>query len=148
MIGRVFEDGKVIAYKLYDADSKEVGLYPRENVHRKVKEGIPVIGLRAVKGGGVIHIQGAFNMSKVDNLNGKGHPIRPTGNYTLLGYSGFLEDTKYRLVNSEGFERIVTQDEFKQLVYEDKVNGAMRSKGRAKNEIVIYRLCDYREYNY
>ncbi|SKA98604.1 hypothetical protein SAMN05443428_13015 [Caloramator quimbayensis] len=147
IIGRVFEGDKLVAYKLYDADKKVMGIYPKENVRHRVRQGIHVVGLRVTKDGAVTEVYNSFSVTKTDILNGKGNPIEPSGRYILLGYSGFLEETKYRLVNSNGYERIVSQDEFKELVEEDKVNGAIKST-KIDGKIIIYKHCNYREYNY
>lgn len=148
IIGRLFENGKLQAYKIYDANKKETGIYPKENVHKQVKRGILVVGLRALKDGTVAGVHTlSFNLAKTDILNGKGYAIEPSGRYVLLGYSGFLEETKYRLVNSNGYEKIVSYDEFKGLVEEDKVNGAIKSS-RTDDKIIIYKHCNYREYSY
>lgn len=147
IIGRVFEGDKLVAYKLYDANKKVTGIYPKENIWYRVRQGILVVGLRVTKDGTVTEVHNSFNVTKTDILNGKGYPIKSSGRYVLIGHSGFLEETKYRLVNSNGYERIVSQDEFKALVEEDKVNGAIKST-RLKDTIILYKHCNYREYDY
>jgi hypothetical protein len=147
IIGRLFENGKLQAYKIYDANKKETGIYPKENVHEQVRRGILVVGLRVLKDGTVAGVHNSFNVAKTDILNGKGLPIEQTEMWVLVGYSGFLEETKYRLVNSRGYEKIASQDEFDKLVEEGKVNGAIKSS-RIDGKIVIYKHCNYREYNY
>ena len=148
IIGLVIENGKLMAYKIYDADSKQTGIYPRENVWYRVREGKLVVGLRVAKDGVVTGVyNSSFNVSKTDILNGKGNPIEESGRYILVGYSGYLEEIKYRLVNSKGYERIVNKDEFMALIDEDKVNGVIKST-RIKDKIILYRHCNHREYSY
>lgn len=152
IIGRLYEKNnrKAIAYKLYDANKKVTGVYDSEEVRARVRQGILVVGLTVLTGLNsdyVLGVHSSYNISKTDILNGKGIAINPTGMYVLVGHSGYLEDTRYRLVNSNGYEKIVNQEEFKKLVDEDKVNGAVKSN-KIKDKINIYKHCNCREYNY
>jgi hypothetical protein len=148
IIGRLMENKKVVAFKLYDANGKKTGIYPKKNVYEAVKrKGIQVVGLSRTKDGLITGVHSSFNINKTDVLNGKGFPIKPTDIYVLVGYSGFLEETKYRLINSRGYQRIVNKEEFEELVKEGKVNGATLST-RVKDKINIYAFCGYREWDY
>lgn len=148
IIGRLFNDAnKLVAYKLYDANAKKTGIYTKEKVRGQVKRGILVVGLTVTDNNEISNVYGSFNISKTDRLNGKGYPIEPSDRYIMVAYSGFLEETEYRLVNSNGFEKIVNLAEFEALVAEDKINGATISKSKKlKGKIVIYGPCNTREY--
>lgn len=145
IIGRIYSGDKLVAYKLYDANAKKTGRYSKEAVRAQVRRGILVVGLSVTSTGKVTSVHGSFNITKTDKLNGKGYPIEASDRYIMVGYSGFAEETEYRLVNSNGFERIVNLAEFEALVAEDKINGAIISN-RIKGKIVIYGPCSTREY--
>ena len=145
IVGRVHEGNRIIAYKIYDADSKKTGLYTKENIYSRVQQGISVVGLFVKSDGLVTSLHGSFNVSKTDLLNGKGLPIKENGRYTLIAVSGFLESTEYKMVNSRGFQRRVKLDEFKALVEKDLVNGAIKSD-KTKNNLLLYKMCNVREY--
>ena len=146
IIGRLLnKKGKVVAYKLYDPDKKQTAIIQKKDVQAvALQEKAEVVGLVRTNGK-VITVHSSFNVRKTDSLNGKGEPIEPSGRYVLLGYSDFLEETKYRLVDSSGNEKIVLEEEFKQMVAEDKINGAMLSEHKKK--IVMYKPCNQREYH-
>ncbi|GAB6152555.1 hypothetical protein JCM17380_13050 [Desulfosporosinus burensis] len=146
IIGRIFEDGKLAAYRIYEANKKETKIYKKEDVRSVVKRGILVVGLTVANDGRVVGVHESFNVSKTDILNGKGIPIEPSDRYVLVGLSGYAENRTYRLVNSKGYEKIVNREEFKELVEKNKVNGAKKS-AKQKDKIIIYKHCNYREYN-
>ena len=144
--GLIYEDGKLAGYNIYAANQKKVlGIITREEAFKAKEAGLNVVGLNRSKSGTISEMRNSyFNINKLDEVNGKGHPIKLLGNYILNSFSGFSEDRKYRLVNSRGYERIANQKEFETLVDEGKVNGAIRAP-RNKHTITRYKHCDYRE---
>lgn len=154
-IGRVYEDGKIVAYKIYSYNQKKViGLVSKVTVIREMSEAqkagktLTIVGLKLNSNSRYVYVSelhyNSINMNKVDKVNGKGAPVEKLDNYFIVSYSGFGENRKYRLINSRGYEKIVTHEDFVKLVDEGKVNGACRSKMNA-NKITIFRDCDYRE---
>lgn len=153
IIGRICKEEKVIAYKVYDDIKKVVALVDRKHLKGVVRQAkrankeVNIIGLTVSEDGTVTEVYSSFNVSKTDLLNGKGVPIGESCKHTLLGFSGFLEDTKYRLVDSLGTEKIVSQKEFEEMVEADKINGAKKSNIK-EDKVIFYKHCCQREYNY
>ncbi len=146
IIGRIFDEGgMVLAFKIYDANSKKIGIYEKGAVYEQVKRGVLVVGLYKGSDGMVSGIHGSFNVSKTDKLNGAGRPIEETGRYILIAISGYLENSQYKLVNSRGYEKTIGLEEFKSMVEADKINGAIKSE-RTTSGLVLYKHCNHRQY--
>ncbi len=152
IIGRVYEDEKLVGYKIYAAYKKKVlGLVTKEVASKELRDAkragqeLIIVGLTVSESYTISEMRNcSYNINKLDKVNGKGHPIQVLGNYVLISFSGFSENRKYRLINSKGYERIVYQEEFEVLLDEGKVNGAMRPP-RDKEKMHIYKHCNYRE---
>lgn len=147
IIGIVNEEGKRKGYKIYAANQKKVlGIVTKKEATKAKEAGYKIVGLDISTSGIVVKemLNCYYNLNKLDEVNGKGHPIKSLGSYILISYINFSDDREFRLINSRGYERIVSVEELKVLIDEGKVNGVKRSP-RNKDNICIYGLCDYRE---
>ena len=147
VIGRILDESsrRIVAYKVYDAISKTVGVYDKDIIHERVKQGVVITGLFVKSDGIVSGLHGSFSLSKTELLNGKGLPIKDSGRYTLVAISGYAENEHFRLATIRGLEKIVNLAEFKELVDKNLVNGAVKSD-RKKNNLVLYKYCNVREF--
>lgn len=154
IVGRLINDkGRIEAYKIYEADKKQLGLYSRDNVHDVVRRGILVVGLmKKLNSEGnvarnsdgkikVVENRHLYSTVKTDDVNSKGEPLEQSEKVCLIGLNGFCEDTKYRVVDSMGHEKWLEHRDFENLVDQNKVVGALRT---GKN-ISIYKHCKYQQ---
>ena len=139
IIGRIVNKSsrRLVAYKLYDADSGTCELYERSRVFDMVRNGIAVAGLK-IRGGKkpgdnqtiIDETTGGYNTRSLDKLDGFGNPLEETGKEVLLNIKGFEEAATYRVVNSMGQERWINIDEFLEKAKDNKIVGVQQINGK------------------
>lgn len=139
IIGRIVNKSsrRLVAYKLYDADSGKCELYERNRVFDMVRNGVAVAGLR-IRGNKqklndkiiIEETTGGYNTRSLDNLDGFGNPLEQTGKEILLNIKGFEEAATYRVVNSMGQERWINLDEFIEKAKDNKIVGVQQINGK------------------
>ena len=142
IIGKIQENNKIVAYKVYDVTDKKAGIYSKKDVDTIVSRGVTVVGLHRTVTGRIAQTLDTYSIARVDTLDGKGNPIEETGVYALISLVGFADDRHYRLVNSKGEERLASVNEFSDLVDQVKINGARKNGKR----ITLNEHCNGREY--
>ena len=110
IIGRIVNktSKRLVAYKLYDADSGKCELYERNRVFDMVRNGIAVAGLK-IRGGKkprlgnqiiIDETTGGYNTRSLDKLDGFGNPLEQTGNNKQFKTTGNGTATLERLAAS------------------------------------------------
>ena len=144
IIGRILEENKVVAYKLYNPTNKESRVYSKGDINKAAQKGINIVGLHVTQTGRVAETKDIFNVSKSDLLDGDGNPIDKPNTQAVISVIGFSNKKQYRLVNSKGEESLVKQNELEDLIDQGKINGARRNN---KGKISFNENCTNREYD-
>ena len=152
--GRIMKPTKrdiVVAYNIYDADTRRSGLYARSDVVNAVCNGANIVGMRIANDAGTNKpkvINGkyvcredkySYPVKRTDKLNDLGEPLVNSGVEIVINISGFGTNTKFRVVNSTGQERWINYDELCKKLDEGKIVGASRG---IHGNIVVHKGCD------
>jgi len=104
IIGKLMSNKKVIAYKIYDSDTKESKLIATKDIMRAMKSGTHVLGLRYklnTSGSSSLFFNTNIpNISSLDTVDCNG--ISSTNNeiYILVGIKGFEEARVFHVINA------------------------------------------------
>ena len=147
-IGRVEENGKTVAYRIYDDETKQSKIYPRGHVSDTLIKGVRITGLKVKSVFGtklekdyyaMMNEHHLFITNDLTLLNGAGEAIG-VAKYVLLGIVGFCEQKRYKLVNCMGEESLVEQDTFEMMLKDNLIIGAAYQNGK----IQIHKNCGKR----
>lgn len=126
IIGKYIEhDYNVAAVKVYDTETKEYGLYRKQNVLKQVEtNNISVAGVSIrVTGETYLSVNRYYNTKMLDLLDDIGNPISKKAK-VVIATKGFGKSAKITVVDSEGIEENINYDELVTCIKKKEIVGA------------------------
>lgn len=133
IVGTYKEKNCIIGLKIYDSESKQLGMFYRKQVLDAVANGnITVAGIKAV-----VNENGKaeqkftrriYNIGKVDKVDLSGNPIDNSHVRIPIYTEGFKNNMKITTVDSMGQLETIDYDKILDLIKQRKITGIMRSK--------------------
>ena len=125
----------VEAYKLYDTETKDVGIVSLKKVKEMIYAGTTVIGLKTTEQSNysrgkmkisIVKERGKFGFNKIPEIDGSGQPVNEEdkNRLTVLGWKGFAEVKKYICIDYEANIKELSVTEFEEAVRNNNINGA------------------------
>ena len=150
------EKGHSEAYKIYNRKTKKSMLMSKNDIRNLiVKSGVQIGGLFAITRDyctekGVVTVglnvkkrMGMYNMSKLEEVDGKGCVKSKPNMYVLTGYYRFGADRLYECVDAEGKEHMLDHAAFMLKLQKSEIIGATIRN----NKLSIYKDSKNQLYN-
>lgn len=148
VIAKVLTDtGNIEACRVFNVSTKSTEELSLKKIRALINSGETIVGFKIanvsnyIRGNiktNLVKERGKFSFNKVPVITGSGNLVNKSDadKLTVYGWKGFAEAKKYFCLDYAGKEVILSVEEFKQKVTEDKINGAMINTKTGKINIL------------
>ena len=130
IVGTYREGHQIIALKVYDTVENKMGMYYKKDVLKAASNSsVTIIGIDHKEDGHNVSLsyQG-YNVKALDIVDGAGNVIEDRGMWIPLETQGFGDATQIKVVNSIGITKMISMNEFMELLDNRKIVGAKRNR--------------------
>jgi len=104
VIGKLKPNKRVLAYKIYDSDSKESKLIALQDIMNAMGKGVEIHGLHYridCKCCGIITLnKNVPNINSIDSVDFSGKPLSTPNSYILTGIEGFEDNRIFHVIDA------------------------------------------------
>ena len=147
VIGTYKENGRIVALKLYNRETKELGMYHKRKVFKAIQTtGIQIAGIDSKSdpdnpGQKMLCMSNwsIYHTKSLDQLDSAGNPLDDKHVRVVISTKGFGETMQVTLVDSMGHEEVISYNEMIELMQQKKITGVHKNVDR----IIFNKWCKH-----
>lgn len=148
VVGTYRENGRIVALKLYNRETKELGMYHKRKVFKAIQTtGMQVAGIDSKSdpenpGQRILYMSNwsIYHTKSLDQLDSKGSPLDDKHVKVVISTKGFGETMQVTLVDSMGHEEVISYNEMIELMQQRKITGVYKYV----DKIVFSKWCKHK----